>query len=225
MSEYDDLSDSAEVFEPNSEGFHEETEPIEPTSDIIPEDTQSYNFEGVSDSEQAEAEEFMKENPDLFSNSDEVKTPTSDGDEGVLHNPDSESITVGKLDPDKNETGKSYIETGKETGSSYYDNENYPEIQKENPNIENKDMYEESGNKETIENALDKGQEIQMPTKPEEVTGTTEQEYKSIQNQTGVDVDELKKLELEEDNMRHLRDYKSYSDEQPLDKLEDEEWN
>jgi hypothetical protein len=223
MSEYDDLSDSAEVFEPdNSDGFHiEETEPV---PDSFPEDT-TYNFEGASDEEKDAADEFMKNNPELFENTEVASTPTSDDDDGVLHNPDSESITVGKLDPDKNETGKSYIETAEETDSSHFDNENYPEIQKENPNIKDEDMYDESGNKKTIENALDKGQEIQMPAKPEEVTGTTEQEYETIQNKTGVDVDELKNLELEEDNMRHLRDYKSYHDEQPLDKLEDEEWN
>jgi len=222
MSEYDDLSDSVEILEPEvSDGFHiEETEPVS-----IPEDT-TYDFEGASDEETAAADDFMKKNPELFENTDVTSTPpTSDDDESVLHNPDSESITVGKFDPDKNETGKSYIETAEETGSSHFDNENYPEIQKENPNIKDEDMYEESGNKETIENALDDNKEIQMTAKSEEVTGTTEQEYETIQNKTGVDVDELKNLELEEDNMRHFRDYKSYYDEQPLDKLEDEDWN
>ena len=219
MSEYEELSDSVEVFEPDvSDGFH-----IEETEDVsIPEDT-TYDFEGGSDEETAAAEEFMNKNPELFENTEVSSIPTSDDDEGVLHNPNSESITVGKLDPDKNETGKSYIETAEETDSSHFDNEKYPEIQKENPNIKDEDMYEESGNKETVENALDNGQEIQMPAKPEEVTGTTEQEYKSIQDKTGIDVEELKNLELEEDNMRHLRDYKSYYDEQPLYKHEDED--
>ena len=220
MNEYDELSDSVEVFEPDfSYGFHIE----EPETVSIPEDT--YDFEGVSAEEKAATDEFMNKNPELFENTEVASTPTSDYDEGVLHNPDSESITVGKLDPDKNETGKSYIETADETDSSHFNNKKYSEIQKENPNIKDEDMYEESGNKETIENALDKGQEIQMPAKPEEVTGTTEKEYISIRDKTGIDVDELKKLELEEDNMRHLRDYNSYYDEQPLDKLEDEEWN
>ena len=221
MSEYDDLSDRTEVFEPaDSEGFHIE----EPSPDSFEEDT-SYNFNEASNEELSEADEFMKNNPELFENTEVASTPTSDDDEGVLHNPDSESITLGKYDPDKNETGESYIETAGKTDSSYFDNENYPEIQKENLNIRDDEMYEESGNKEAVENALDEGKDIQMTAKPEEVTGTTEQEYETIQNKTGVDVDELKNLEPEEDGMRHLRDYNSYYDEQPLDKLEDEEWN
>lgn len=221
MNEYDDLRDSTEVFEPNSEGFQEETEP---TSDIIPEDTQSYNFEGASSTEQAEADKFMEDNPDLFENTEVTDSPTSDNDEGVLHSPDSESMTVGKYDPDKNETGESYIETAERTDSSYFDNENFDEIQKEG-NYSNEEMYEESGNKDAIENALDEGKDFQMPAKSEEITGATEQEYEDIQNKTGIDADELKNSELEEDNMRHLRNYNSYHDEQPLDKLEDEEWN
>ena len=222
MSEYDDLSDSTEVFEPdNSEGFHiEETEPV---PDSIPEDT-TYNFDGTSDEELSEADGFMKNNSELFEDTEVTSTPAGDDVEGVLHNPDSESMTIGKYDPEKNETGESYKETAEKTDSSYFDNDNYDEIQKEG-NYSNEEMYEESGNRDAIENALDEGKDFQMPAKPEEITGATEQEYEDIQNKTGIDADELKNLELEEDNMRHLRDYNSYYDEQPLDKHEDEEWN
>jgi len=217
MSEYDELSDSAEIYEPNSEGFQEETEPTEPTSDTIPEDTQNYDFDGASDSDKAEAERFMEENPDLFSNSDDAMTSSEEEDDAeVYHNKDSDSMTLGKYeaDEDGDELPTSYRQQAENNDSAYFSNDDYDKIQQEG-DYSDDEMYEQSGNKDVVEDALAEGKDMQFSHDPREADGGLGREWETIQDQTGSTDEDLS---VGEDGRLHLNDYNSYApdyNEQP----------
>ena len=211
-----------DVVEDIPEGFQEETEPTESASDIIPEDTQNYDFEGASDADKAEAEKFMEENPDLFSNLDDTTSLNEDNDVETYHNKDSEAITLGKYeaDEDGNELPTSYQQQAENNDTAYFSNEDYNKIQQEG-DFNADEMYEQSGNKDVVENALAEGKDIQFSHDPRDAGGGFGREWETIQNQTGSSEEDLT---VGEDGRLRLNDYTSYStdyNEQPPHNPED----
>jgi len=227
----DSVSDTASGEDLNAEA--QQTEAPE----IIPEDTSSYNLDTASDTEKAEAEKFMTDNPDLFTTSDgsDVKSPETDNND-VVHNPDSDSFMTGKYGKD----GIFYNEEAEKRGDSFYqmDPEKYAELEqntidkylenhiseadvKKDEDFQN-EMFD--ANRKALEESIDKGQEQVFshdPTDPENLTGDFPKEKEVIQDLTGTSDNDIYKGE---DGVYHLDSDSSvasdYHDTPPYDPKE-----
>jgi len=143
---------------------------------IMPENPANYNLETASAGERAEAENFMAEHPELFT--DEVdNTFTEVETHSNLHNPDAENMTIGPYKPGEDGVPNpdSYEQVAQEAGNAYFDNPDYNTIQQEG-NYTNQEMYVEGGNEPAMEEASDRGMGLQVTEDPREATGTTERE-------------------------------------------------
>ena len=184
-------------------------------AEIIPEDTSSYNLDNATEAEKAEAENFMADNPDLFTTSDnaESETVTPEAETPVVHNEDSEIMTLGKYESDEkgNELPGSYSNVAKKTDSAYFANEDYGKIQQEG-DYSDEEMYKQSGNEKAVNDAIDEGKDLQFSHDPNQADGGLGREWETIQNRTGANAEDLSK---DEEGRLHLDDYQSYHDETP----------
>ena len=225
-TEYEDLSGGEVVYEPDSDGY-QESEAMEPSSEIMTEDPINYNLDNASIEEKADAEQFMADNPELFSESNDTEdtelSTTDTGDDSYYHNSDAESITFGRYgDENRDELPDSYRNVAIETDSAYFYNDDYNRIQQE-VGYTDDEMYEQSGNKEVVVDALSEGKDVQFSHDPREASGGLGREWDTIQDQTGSTVEDLT---VGEDGRMHLTDYNSYSadyNEQPPYNPEDYE--
>jgi len=214
MSEYKEWDDDTPLDGQISFFDDEDAKEAKEPEEDIQEDT------GLTDADRKWLDERDKERQPYTGG--DVSQEVSGNIDNYYHNKDSESITFGGYaDEDGNKLPETYIEAAERTHSAYFSNDNYDKIQQEG-NHSKKEMYKESGNEDVVEKALDNNQELQFTDDPYNAGGATEQEKETIQRRTGEDVDDFKK---EEDGLYHKRDYNSYYDEQPLDTLDDEEWN
>lgn len=225
MPESTDNGNTTEVSDNlNAENTDSETE--NPTENVESENASEENDNLNVDNQEVETKDsltdsdrqWLDERDDQRENWTDGEVPQDVTDENLensTHNPDAESMTLGKYGDGGDD---SYINKA-DDDSTYYSSDNYEDIQDEYHQSDS-DMYEAGGNKDFIEQNLDEGKDVQFGHDPREDDGALGEEWDTIQEKTGANDDDLVEGE---DGMLHLENKGAYVDEQPLDKHEDEE--
>ena len=212
-----DTADSNDFDEDSLENGGDDNSADEQTDsdDDIPEDVQPEN-NGLSDADR-EWLDNRDEERENWTDGEVPQKVTDENLENSTHNPDAESMTLGKYGDGGDD---SYIGKAGDD-STYYNSDNYEGIQDEYHQSDS-DMYEAGGNKDFVEQNIDEGKDVQFSHDPRVDDGALGEEWGTVQEKTGANDDDLVEGE---DGMLHLENKGTYYDEQPLDKLEDEEWN